>query len=154
MTTSEIRYGAKRSRSHAYQVVGNGPDDLVLALGYVSHLERIWRTLMAAFLHRLASSRRLIVFDRRGTGLSERVSLAPTLEQRMDDMVAVINSAAVEGRRSSVSAKAATPAPSSPPATPSAPRRSSSTATPPRSPPLRTTRSGSTPRRGARSWTC
>jgi len=97
MTTSEIRYAPSGHARIAYQVVGDGADVLVLALGYVSHLERIWEDpLMAAFLHRLASSRRLIVFDRRGTGLSERVSVAPTLEQRMDDVVAVMDSAAVE----------------------------------------------------------
>jgi len=97
MTTSRIRYAQSGHARIAYQVIGDGTDNLVLALGYVSHLERMWEDpLAAAFLHRLASFRRLIVFDRRGTGLSERVSLAPTLEQRMDDIVAVMDSATVE----------------------------------------------------------
>src|SRR6059058_654230 len=97
MTTSRIRYAQSGHARIASQVVGDGTDNLVLALGYVSHLEHMWEDpLAAAFLHRLASFRRLIVFDRRGTGLSERVSLAPTLEQRMDDIVAVMDSATVE----------------------------------------------------------
>jgi pimeloyl-ACP methyl ester carboxylesterase len=97
MTTSAIRYATSGHARIAYRVVGDGPDDLVLALGYVSHLERLWEDpLMTAFLHRLAAFRRVIVFDRRGTGLSEPVSLAPTLEQRMDDIVAVMDSAGAE----------------------------------------------------------
>jgi pimeloyl-ACP methyl ester carboxylesterase len=78
----------------AYQVVGEGPVDLVLIHGWISHLEYQWEDpALARFLNRLASFSRLIVFDKRGTGLSDRVaeSALPTLEQRMDDIRAVMD---------------------------------------------------------------
>jgi pimeloyl-ACP methyl ester carboxylesterase/DNA-binding winged helix-turn-helix (wHTH) protein len=75
----------------AYQVVGNGPIDLVFVMGWVSHLDYFWREpSFARFLNRLASFSRLILFDKRGTGLSDRVTELPTLEQRMDDVRAVL----------------------------------------------------------------
>jgi class 3 adenylate cyclase/alpha-beta hydrolase superfamily lysophospholipase len=80
----------------AYQVVGDGPVDLVLVHGWISHLEYQWEDpALARFLNRLASFSRLIVFDKRGTGLSDRVaeSALPTLEQRMDDIRAVMDAA-------------------------------------------------------------
>ncbi|WP_426610400.1 adenylate/guanylate cyclase domain-containing protein [Bradyrhizobium sp. McL0616] len=78
----------------AYQVVGEGPVDLVLIHGWISHLEYQWEDpALARFLNRLASFSRLIVFDKRGTGLSDRVaeSALPTLEQRMDDIRTVMD---------------------------------------------------------------
>jgi class 3 adenylate cyclase len=88
-------YYAKSGDVHiAYQVVGEGPIDLVLIHGFVSHLENQWEDpALARFLNRLASFSRLIVFDKRGTGLSDRVaeSALPTLEQRMDDIRAVMD---------------------------------------------------------------
>src|SRR5688572_6371454 len=70
----------------AYQVVGQGTRDLVFVQGWVSHVEYAWEDPdLAKFLERLASFSRLIVFDRRGTGLSDRVAAVPTLEERMDD---------------------------------------------------------------------
>jgi pimeloyl-ACP methyl ester carboxylesterase/DNA-binding winged helix-turn-helix (wHTH) protein len=78
----------------AYQVVGEGPLDLVFVMGWVSHLEYLWREPSSArFLARLASFSRLILFDKRGTGLSDRVPLSelPTLEQRMTDVHAVMD---------------------------------------------------------------
>ena len=80
----------------AYQVVGEGPVDLVLIHGWISHLDYQWEDpALARFLNRLASFSRLIVFDKRGTGLSDRVaeSALPTLEQRMDDIRAVMDAA-------------------------------------------------------------
>jgi pimeloyl-ACP methyl ester carboxylesterase len=80
----------------AYQVIGDGPNDLVMVPGWVSHLEMAWREpLLAHFYTRLGSFSRLILFDKRGTGLSDRVELSqlPTLEQRMDDVRAVMDSA-------------------------------------------------------------
>jgi pimeloyl-ACP methyl ester carboxylesterase len=76
----------------AYQVTGVGPFDLVFVPGYASHLE-LGPTLPAfsAFLERLSSFSRLIRFDRRGTGMSDPVSGAPTLETRMDDIRAVMD---------------------------------------------------------------
>lgn len=78
----------------AYQVVGDGPLDLVYVPGWVSNVELNWEEPeYARFLGRLAAFSRLITFDKRGTGLSDRVSddALPTLEQRMDDLRAVLD---------------------------------------------------------------
>ena len=83
----------------AYQVVGEGPLDLVFVSGWVSNLDLMWEEhSYARFLHRLASFSRLILFDKRGTGLSDRVADAdlPTLEARMDDVRAVLDAAGAE----------------------------------------------------------
>jgi pimeloyl-ACP methyl ester carboxylesterase len=83
----------------AYQVVGEGPLDLVYVPGWVSHVEQAWEEpSLARFLNRLASFSRLIVFDKRGTGLSDRVPNAelPPLEARMDDLRAVMDAAGSE----------------------------------------------------------
>ena len=88
------RYAKSGDVHIAYQVVGEGPVDLVLIHGWISHLEYQWENpALARFLDRLASFSRLIVFDKRGTGLSDRVaeSALPTLEQRMDDIRAVMD---------------------------------------------------------------
>src|SRR6201990_479047 len=88
------RYAKSGDVHIAYQVVGEGPVDLVLIQGLISRLEYQWENpALARFLHRLASFSRLIVFDKRGTGLSDRVaeSALPTLEQRMDDIRAVMD---------------------------------------------------------------
>ncbi|HEX8740691.1 MAG TPA: adenylate/guanylate cyclase domain-containing protein [Casimicrobiaceae bacterium] len=80
----------------AYQVVGDGPLDLVYVPGWVSNVELNWEEPeYARFLGRLAAFSRLITFDKRGTGLSDRVSddALPTLEQRMDDLRAVLDAA-------------------------------------------------------------
>jgi len=90
------RYARSGSVSIAYQVVGDGPRDLVFVGGWVSHLESGWdEPLLARFRRRLASFSRLILFDKRGTGMSDRVPDAnlPTLEQRMDDVRAVMDAA-------------------------------------------------------------
>jgi pimeloyl-ACP methyl ester carboxylesterase len=76
----------------AYQVTGHGPLDLVWVPGFVSHLEYQWEYPGSArSLERLASFSRLIRFDKRGTGLSDRDSAIPTLEQRMEDVRAVMD---------------------------------------------------------------
>ena len=81
----------------AYQVTGKGPFDLVLVPGFVSHLEYQWEYPGSArLLERLGSFSRLICFDKRGTGLSDRVGDIPTLEQRMDDVRAVMDAAGSE----------------------------------------------------------
>jgi class 3 adenylate cyclase len=90
----QTRYAKSAGVHIAYQVVGEGPVDLVLVHGWISHLEHQWEEpLLARFLQRLASFSRLILFDKRGTGLSDRVaeSALPTLEQRMDDVRAVMD---------------------------------------------------------------
>jgi pimeloyl-ACP methyl ester carboxylesterase len=95
----ETRY-AKSGRYHiAYQVFGDGPFDLVMIPGFMSHLEMWWEQPIAARgLRRLASFARVIIFDKRGTGMSDRVSDAelPTPEERMDDVRAVMETAGSE----------------------------------------------------------
>ena len=86
MSVPETHYARSGDVNIAYQVVGSGPIDLVFVMGWVSHLEYFWaEPSFARFLLRLASFSRLILFDKRGTGLSDRVTELPTLEQRMDD---------------------------------------------------------------------
>jgi pimeloyl-ACP methyl ester carboxylesterase len=93
----ETRYAKSGDVNIAYQVVGDGPFDLVFVMGWVSHLEYFWKEpSFARFLRRLASFSRLILFDKRGTGLSDRVKALPTLEQRMDDVRAVMEAVGSE----------------------------------------------------------
>ena len=83
----------------AYQVLGEGPPELVFVPGFVSHVEHFWEDpSLARFLRRLASFSRLAFFDKRGTGLSDRVSdvAVPTLEERMDDVRAVMDAVGFE----------------------------------------------------------
>jgi pimeloyl-ACP methyl ester carboxylesterase/DNA-binding winged helix-turn-helix (wHTH) protein len=91
-----VRYARSGHVNIAYQVVGGGPVDLVFVMGWVSHLEYFWREpSFARFLRRLGSISRLILFDKRGTGLSDAVPVdqLPSLEQRMDDVRAVMDAA-------------------------------------------------------------
>ena len=90
----QTRYAQSGDVNIAYQVIGQGPPDLVFVMGWVSNIDEFWtEPSFAAFLNRLASFSRLIVFDKRGTGLSDRVDehQLPTLEQRMDDVRAVMD---------------------------------------------------------------
>ena len=76
----------------AYQVLGEGEIDLVLVPGFVSHIEVAWEEpRLARFLNRLASFARLIVFDKRGTGMSDPVAAPPSIDERMDDIGAVMD---------------------------------------------------------------
>ncbi|HEU5132514.1 MAG TPA: alpha/beta fold hydrolase [Pyrinomonadaceae bacterium] len=95
----ETMYARSGDVNIAYQVIGDAPLDLVFVMGWVSHLEYFWREpSFARFLLRLASFSRLILFDKRGTGLSDRVPIdqLPTLEQRMDDVRAVMDAVGSE----------------------------------------------------------
>ena len=88
------RYAQSGDISIAYQVIGDGPLDLIVTPGHVSHLDHAWEEpSFARCLRRLASFSRLILFDKRGTGLSDREAGIPSLEQRMDDIRAVLDSA-------------------------------------------------------------
>jgi len=90
------RYAKSGELNIAYQVVGDGPFDLVYVPGWISNIEMMWtEPHYARLLRRLASFSRLLLFDKRGTGLSDRVSneQLPTLEQRMDDVRAVMDAA-------------------------------------------------------------
>jgi pimeloyl-ACP methyl ester carboxylesterase len=98
-TAPPVHYARSRDVNIAYQVVGSGPLDIVFVMGWVSHLEYFWNEpSFASFLTRLASMSRLILFDKRGTGLSDAVAVheLPTLEQRMDDVRAVMDAAGSE----------------------------------------------------------
>jgi pimeloyl-ACP methyl ester carboxylesterase len=100
VTRPQTRYAKTTDGVHiAYHVVGTGPFDLVYVPGWVSNVEMMWEEpRLAAFLERLASFARLIVFDKRGTGLSDPVPdpELPGLERRMDDVRAVMDAAGSE----------------------------------------------------------
>jgi pimeloyl-ACP methyl ester carboxylesterase len=90
----EVRYARSGDVSIAYSVVGEGPFDLVFVSGWVlSALEYAWEGPPADFFRRLAAFSRLILFDKRGTGLSDRATGIPDLERRMDDIRAVMEAA-------------------------------------------------------------
>ena len=96
MATPTTRYVRSGDANIAYQVVGDGPFDLIWVPGWISNVEVSWEVPeYARFLTRLASFSRLILFDKRGTGLSDGVSVEhlPGLEQRMDDVRAVLEAA-------------------------------------------------------------
>ncbi|MBS1887978.1 MAG: adenylate/guanylate cyclase domain-containing protein [Actinobacteria bacterium] len=91
------RYANSDGVSIAYQVHGEGPLDLVFVPGFVSHVEVYWELPMVArFFRRLASFSRLVLFDKRGQGLSDRPGRPPTLEESMDDLGAVMTAAGCE----------------------------------------------------------
>jgi pimeloyl-ACP methyl ester carboxylesterase len=99
----ETRYARSGDAHIAYQVVGTGPRDLVYVPGWLSNVELNWEEpAYARFLTRIGSFARLILFDKRGTGLSDRVpdQELPTLEQRMDDVRAVLD--AVDSERAAL----------------------------------------------------
>jgi class 3 adenylate cyclase len=87
-------YAKSRSIQIAYQITGSGPIDIVYALGMASHLDFDWEwPPKARFFEQLSSFSRLIRFDKRGTGLSDRPTIAATLEERIDDIRAVMDAA-------------------------------------------------------------
>jgi pimeloyl-ACP methyl ester carboxylesterase len=88
------RYALSGDVSIAYQVMGDGPVDIVLVPGVVSHIEALHELPgYTAFMRRLSTFARVIAFDKRGQGLSDRMTDAPSLEQRMDDVRAVMDAA-------------------------------------------------------------
>ena len=81
----------------AYQDFGDGPITLVVIHGWISHLEVYWeQPRYARLMNRLSSQMRVLVFDKRGTGMSDRFASPPDLETRMDDVRAVMDAAGVE----------------------------------------------------------
>jgi len=91
------RYAHSGAVSLAFQAVGEGPPDLVFMPGFVSHVEAAWEDpTYSGFMRRLARDRRLIIFDKRGTGLSDPVVEWPTLEERVGDLFAVMDGAGSE----------------------------------------------------------
>jgi pimeloyl-ACP methyl ester carboxylesterase/class 3 adenylate cyclase len=88
----ETRYAQSGDVSIAYQVMGDGPIDLIMVPGFISHIEfQHELTGYTAFLRRLSSFARVVTFDKRGQGLSDRMAGAPSLEVRMDDVRAVMD---------------------------------------------------------------
>src|SRR6202011_4531791 len=97
MTPPETRYAKSGDVSIAYQVTGSGEFDLVFVPGFVSNLDLAWENpAWTQLWSRLAAFSRLILFDKRGTGLSDRVAGVPDLEARMDDVRAVMDAAGSE----------------------------------------------------------
>ena len=97
----ETHYAKSGDVNIAYQVAGDGPRDLVVVPGWISNIDLFWdEPHVAQFFERLASFSRLILFDKRGTGLSDRVLDMPNLETRMDDVRAVMD--AVSSERASL----------------------------------------------------
>ena len=91
------RYAKSGDVHIAYQVFGSGSIDLVYTPGFVSHLENIWdQPDLARWLLRLATFARVVMFDKRGTGLSDRVGELPSFDQRMDDVRAVMDAVGIE----------------------------------------------------------
>ena len=91
LETPDVRYARSADISIAYQVVGNGPVDVVL-VPYIINLVWAWEhPIFVDFCRRLTSFARLILLDKRGTGLSDRPRELPTLETRMDDVRAVMD---------------------------------------------------------------
>ena len=99
MNIPETQYARSGDMHIAYQVAGDGPFDLLFVHGWISHIEHLWEEPnISRFFARLASFSRLILLDKRGTGLSDPVPLdrLPTLEERMDDVRAVLDAAGSE----------------------------------------------------------
>ena len=94
---AKTRYVTNGGVSIAYQVTGDGPVDLVIVPGFISHLELDWTNPASAeYLRALMSFCRVVRFDKRGTGLSDPVPGVPSLEERMEDVHAVMDAAGVE----------------------------------------------------------
>jgi class 3 adenylate cyclase len=93
----EIRYARSGDVSIAYQVVGEREQDLVVVRGSLAHLDSVWeQPLFVRHVEGLATFSRVLLFDKRGMGLSDRLRSVPTLEARMDDVRAVMDAAGVE----------------------------------------------------------
>ncbi len=93
----ETRYARSGEIHIAYQVVGDGPIDLLFVPSWISQVEHYWEEpVVARYFNRMASFSRLVMFDRRGSGLSDPVLTPPTLEEQMDDLVAVMDAAGSE----------------------------------------------------------
>jgi pimeloyl-ACP methyl ester carboxylesterase len=93
----ETRYALSGEVNIAYQAMGDGPVDIIMVPGFVSHVEfQHEAPRYTAFLRRLSAFARVITFDKRGQGLSDRISGAPSLEERMDDVRAVMDAVGSE----------------------------------------------------------
>ncbi len=94
---SEIRYAQSGDVSIAYRTIGEGPPDIILAPGFVSHCEELWRSrYLSAPLRRVAGFGRVILYDKREQGLSDRLGRPPTAEEMRDDALAVLDATGAE----------------------------------------------------------
>ena len=97
METIRTRYAKNGDINVAYQVFGEGDVDLVFVPGFISHIENYWdEPRFAQWLRRLGSFCRVIMFDKQGTGLSDRSSKLPNMDERMDDVSAVMDAVGIE----------------------------------------------------------
>lgn len=97
MPAPEVQYAQNAGINIAYQVFGAGPRDLIIVVGTMSHLDLFWQDAQAAaMLERLGRFARVILFDKPGTGLSDPIPAAPTIDQRTADIVAVMDAAGSE----------------------------------------------------------
>src|SRR5215210_1175068 len=93
----EIRYAKSGDVHIAYHVFGHGPENIIIIPGFISHVEHSWDSPnQARWLNHLATRARVVIFDKRGTGLSDRLGQLPNLDQRMDDARAVMDAAGIE----------------------------------------------------------
>jgi pimeloyl-ACP methyl ester carboxylesterase len=91
ISSSEVKFVSSGDVTIAYQVFGDGPLDIVWVSGFITHMEQLWKLpSLASFFTKLAEFSRVITFDRRGVGLSDRVGYPPTLEDTMEDMCTVL----------------------------------------------------------------
>ena len=96
MERRDVRYARGGDVSIAYQVFGEGPDHVLIRL-WMGDLGSMWdQPLLARYFTRMAEFSRVIIFDKRGTGMSDRARAVPTLEARMDDVRAVMDAAGSE----------------------------------------------------------
>jgi pimeloyl-ACP methyl ester carboxylesterase len=94
MPEPEVQYTESSGVRIAYQVFGDGPFDIIYAPSHVTHIELVWKVRpWAVFLRRLSQLGRVIVFDKRGTGMSDRSVGLPDMEERTDDIRAVMDAA-------------------------------------------------------------
>ncbi|HXV32590.1 MAG TPA: adenylate/guanylate cyclase domain-containing protein [Gaiellaceae bacterium] len=97
MLAPDVHYARSGDVSIAYQVLGDGPLDVVIVRGSLAHLDSVWeQPLFVQHVERLASFARVLLFDKRGMGLSDRLRSVPTLEARMDDVRAVMDAAGMD----------------------------------------------------------
>ncbi|WP_437965410.1 alpha/beta fold hydrolase [Sorangium sp. So ce260] len=97
LRAAETRFATSADASLAYRALGDGPLDLVLVQGWVTHVEAAWEdALMSRFFAELGAGARLIVLDQRGTGMSEREGAGAPAEQQAEDLLAVLDAAGVE----------------------------------------------------------
>lgn len=95
--TPEIRYAKSGDVHIAYQVFGHGPENLIIIPGFISHVEHSWDSPdQARWLNHMGRRAQVVLFDKRGTGLSDRLGRLPNLDQRMDDARAVMDAAGIE----------------------------------------------------------